>query len=233
MKARHGEKQMTVVPQIQSIGPPPALHADRVVAEMIHHIIAERDRRWAVYWDEWDHGSIGNPLGQSRMVERMRKAGGKLLLLLHLDPGKRARFELTVSEIAGYDPEINTIIHDKGPPAPAKPWLAVVCSHVKWHGRGRPSEIKGGAVLLLTHHALSRLAQRAAARTPADLIMAARVLFDVILHAGIEPDELPPAGRRLTISLPGHMGEATAVVARHDDPEVCALVVTTILEVGW
>jgi hypothetical protein len=168
------------------------------------------------------------------MVKRMREAGGELLLMLHLDPGKRARFELTVSEISGYDPEINDVIHDEGPPAPPRPWLAVVCTHVKWHGRGRHPEIKGAEVLLLTHHALSRLAQRAGARTPADLLMATRALFDVILHARIAPDdELPPAGRRFTIGLSGHMGEATAVVTRHDDPEVRALVVATILEPGW
>ena len=75
--------------------PPPELHADRVVAEMIHWIIAERDRRWEIFWAEWNSGSIGNPLGQSRMVKRMREGGGDLLLHLHLDPGKRARFELS------------------------------------------------------------------------------------------------------------------------------------------
>jgi hypothetical protein len=222
-----------IVPQIQSLGRPPELHADRVVAEMIHWILAERDRRWEVFWAEWNSGSIGNPLGQSRMVKRMREAGGDLLLHLHLDPGKRARFELTLSEVIGYDPQLNAAIHAKGPPPPPKPWLAVVATHVKWYGRVRHPEIDDAEVLLLTHHALSRLAQRAGARTPADLLMATRVLFDVILHARIERDELPTAGRRFTISLPEHMGEATAVVARHENPEVRAFVVTTILEPGW
>ena len=224
---------MNVVPQIQSIGPPPELHADRVVAEMLHWIIAQRDRRWEIFWAEWNSGSIGNPKGQSRMVKRMREAGGDLLLHLHLDPGKRARFELPLSEVVGYDPRLNTAIHAKGPPPPPKPWLSVVATHVKWYGRVRHPEINDAEVLLLTHHALSRLAQRAGARAPSDLLAATRVLFDVILHAQIGPDDVPPAGRRFTVSLPEHMGEATAVVARHENPEVRALVVTTILEPGW
>ena len=39
-------QQMNVVPQIQSLGHPPEKHADMVVAEMLHWLIAERERRW-------------------------------------------------------------------------------------------------------------------------------------------------------------------------------------------
>src|SRR6516162_3330291 len=42
-----------------------------VVGEMLHWLIAERERRWQLWWTEWMRGSIGNPLGQQRMWKRM------------------------------------------------------------------------------------------------------------------------------------------------------------------
>ena len=84
------------VPQIQSVGAPPELHADRVAGEMVRWLIAERELRWRHWWAEWERGSIGNPKGQQRMWARMVEAAGPFLLYHRLTPGKRARFELEV-----------------------------------------------------------------------------------------------------------------------------------------
>jgi hypothetical protein len=66
---------------------------------MLHWLIAERERRWQLWWTEWMRGSIGNPLGQQRMWKRMVNAAGPFLLSHHLTPGKHARFELEVMPI--------------------------------------------------------------------------------------------------------------------------------------
>jgi hypothetical protein len=73
------------------------------------------------------------------------------------------------------------------------------------------------------------LAQRCNARTPSDLIVAVRATFDAIVKAKLDVAELSSAGRRLAIALPGNMGDAITVLVKHDDPEVHAPVVVTIL----
>ena len=221
---------MNVIPQIQSLGLPPRQHADRVTGAMLHWIVRERESRWQRYWAEWERGSIGNPLGQQRMVKRMREAGGQFLLYIRLDPGKRARFKLWVCEVSGWDPTLNAVIDAKSPPPPDKPWLAVVSTLVDWRGSHREPEIRHGPIILVTHHSLSRLAQRCGARTPSDLLVATRALLDAAGAASIRPDELSCVGRRLAIALPDHMGDAVAVIVKHDDPEILAMVVATILD---
>jgi hypothetical protein len=57
-------------------------------------------------------------------------------------------------------------------------------------------------------------------------------MIDAIAEAELRPDELTAQGRRLAIPLPNHMGEAIAIIVKHDDPEVQAAVVSTILEPG-
>jgi hypothetical protein len=39
---------------------------------------------------------------------------------------------------------------------------------------------------------------------------------------------VPPAGLRIPITIPGDMGDAVAVLARHDDPDIEAPVVVTL-----
>jgi hypothetical protein len=121
------------IPQIQSAGPPPSLHADRIAGEMVRWLIAEREARWRQWWAEWERGSIGNPKGQQRMWRRMVEAAGPFLLFHRLVPGKRARFELEVLEAAGWDPEARDVIGAHPDRAtPARPWLAVTTTGVKW-----------------------------------------------------------------------------------------------------
>ena len=45
-----------------------------------------------------------------------------------------------------------------------------------------------------------------------------------------ESRELSSVGRKLAIALPDHMGDAVAVIVKHDDPEILAMVVATILD---
>jgi hypothetical protein len=220
------------IPTIQSVGLPPKIHADRVTSEMLSYIIKSRHARWQKLFEEWRSGSVGNPLGQARMVRRMKQAAGAFLLAIHLTPGKRARFKLDLVEVAGWDPERdNTIEQDDI--APQKPWLAIVSTVVDMTGR-EPS-VETGAALLITYHSLSRLAQRCHARHPRDLVMAARSAYGAYVgayEAGTWPNPLPPCGHRLGVSLASatcSMTDAVAVVAPHATHASRAPVIVTIL----
>jgi hypothetical protein len=67
------------VPIIQSVGPPPALHADRVTAEMFKCIVATHITLWRDIGGTFRNGSLGNPIGQQRLVPRLGAIGGAFL----------------------------------------------------------------------------------------------------------------------------------------------------------
>jgi hypothetical protein len=135
------------IPKIVSAGPPPEKHADRVVAEMLRLIKAD-------------------------LVRLIRESGGRLLFDVILEPGKRGRYELILTESIGWNAAIGTAIHDTHP-IPEKPWLGCRLTRIKSKGRGC-YEVSRNTPLLITHHALSRLAQRSNAREAIDLVLAVR-----------------------------------------------------------
>jgi hypothetical protein len=79
-------------PSIQSIGPPPERHADRVVAEMAHWLEKEADRCWPGIKTVFRAGCGGSPKAQTRFLEKLRKAAGPALLVSDTEPGTRGRF---------------------------------------------------------------------------------------------------------------------------------------------
>jgi hypothetical protein len=99
---------------------------------------------------------------------------------------------------------------------------------VTWRGHLKP-EIKSVCSLLVTHHALSRLAQRCNARNPRDLVLATHAVFVTLVGEKPLPSDLPPAGYHLPVSLPNGMGDAVAVLERHENADVDASVVVTVL----
>jgi hypothetical protein len=101
------------VPQIQSIGPPPELHVDRVVGEMIRWLIQARARMWPSFWKAVRDGNFGNPKGQQRVVAKLRLAGHPFLTGIELEPAKRCRYSLAIDEIEGFDPDTQQSIDDE------------------------------------------------------------------------------------------------------------------------
>src|SRR6516165_10034349 len=91
------------IPVIASVGPPPEMHADRVVAEMLHWLVEIRAEMWKGFWRAVEIGSFGNPVGQQRAVDRMRRAGGRFLMQCHLEPAKRCRYTITIVELTVWD----------------------------------------------------------------------------------------------------------------------------------
>jgi hypothetical protein len=119
---------------IQSVGAPPERHADRVVAEMLHWLVEVRAEMWEGFWKAIETGSFGNPIGQQRAVDRMRKAAGRFLPICHLEPGKRKRFDITMVEIGLWDPSADAFIDDAPAALPVKPWLAIRGMHIAGQG---------------------------------------------------------------------------------------------------
>jgi hypothetical protein len=108
------------VPIIQSIGPPPALHADRVTAEMLKYITATHFTLWRNIRSTFRNGSLGNTTGQQRLVRRLEAIGGAFLPVCHLKPGKRCHFTITLLEIAPWDQNRDAVITEDDP-VPVKP----------------------------------------------------------------------------------------------------------------
>jgi hypothetical protein len=144
-----------------------------------------------------------------------------------LTPGKRGAYEIKFHMWSGWNPSENAII-ELGDPIPPKPWLVnllhVICST----GRGRDQvELTVFPSLFISHHALSRLAQRHGARTWRDLLDAAmevlRAMADLAKELGLdECMKPPPAGWRVSMK-----SGAVVVLRRHEKWD--ALVAATVL----
>jgi hypothetical protein len=150
--------------EITSVGLPPERHADRVI-EMLREIATDSAHLVPTILAAASASSDGSPSAQRKMAMRVRKAGA---LDTHLVPGKRGRYQLHFFTWGGWNPDTNIIILPGDIP-PAKPWLAVHMHRLQSDGRGRDAvQWKLKPVVLITHHALSRLAQRIGARTMGD-----------------------------------------------------------------
>jgi len=192
--------------------------------------------------------SDGNPIGQKRMARRIKESGGRLLFDVILEPGKRGRYELILTECVGWNAATGTDIRagwnivnghadeDDTHAIPEKPWLGCRISRIRSKGRGC-YEVSRSTPLLITHHALSRLAQRCNAREAIDLVLAVDAIWLAYAEADLKALEdgvdldARSAGQRVNVKLPGDMGEAIAVLCPHDT-KARTVVVATILSPG-
>jgi hypothetical protein len=165
---------MSPAPKIESIGPPPERHADRVVADMVRFIIRERAKDWERMQSVMGRAKDGNPKAQARLVEKLKKSGGSGLNNVQLTAGKRGTYQLDIFDWTGWNPKTEKPIDaaEDIPNSTDGLWLScwVTCF----------ISVKGNRKLFnhpyfyITHHALSRLAQRCGARTCHDLINATK-----------------------------------------------------------
>ena len=84
-------------PAIQSVGPPPERHADRVVAEMTRWLQAEAERHFPMIIAVLREPRPGNAKAQARHLARLRRAAGPMLLDAKLEPGTRGKYASTSS----------------------------------------------------------------------------------------------------------------------------------------
>jgi hypothetical protein len=212
-------------PVIRSIGAPPEQHADRVVAEMLRFIVRgqlERQRHIDAALNLPD----GNPLAQAKLARKLEESGRPFIFDVSLKrTGKRGRYQLNFVTLDGYGPGSKRIIGDVKD-IPPRPWLAIGLHWIKSLGNHRYDE-SHSTVVLITHHALSRLAQRTSVRTDDDLLAAVIAIWSAYAKWVSEHRSVRfPADHRLTFQIVDG-GNAMAVLS-HDEGKNTVIVKTII-----
>jgi hypothetical protein len=214
---------------IQSIGPPPERHADRIVAEMLRQLAVQKAERFPMIADAMlSSRRDGGPRAQRRMAER---AGA---ISTYLSPGKRGSYEFMFCDLAGWDVTRNAEITPQDQ-LPAKPWLVGFVNVLTSLGRGREQrDFKSSPILFVTHHALSRVAQRFGATHSHHLLNLTTNIFNQLMDEQMERgkagtlrqwlDAVPPEGYRMPVA-----DVVTVVLKRHQKYKG-ALVAATIFK---
>jgi hypothetical protein len=213
-------------PVIESIGPPPEKHAARVAAAMARWLIESS----FAHWDQMNRVlgaqgfSDGNPTAQRKLADRLGTAGGMAVLAMNLKTGKRGAYTITMLTWGGF---AGDRVFEPGDPIPDKPWLGVTITKLASVGGGHNRHsVKERLWLLISHHAMGRLAERCGARTPEELLMAVRDMAFAIRIAQKDEEKVdaPPGGWRIPF------GSGIAVVNLHDTLNVRTVI--TVLESG-
>jgi hypothetical protein len=145
-----------------------------------------------------------------------------------LKPGKRGRYELYLLDTLVWNPETMDAVKPDDMTIPEMPWLAFMIIKVTSKGDYR-YDVDTSAALLVTHHALSRLAQRCGARTIMDVWHAARAIAAAYFTM-IRSEEFCD-NSRLRVALPNEMGTAVCVL-RLCDKDYDDVVVATLWQEG-
>lgn len=162
------------LPIIKSVGPPPEKYADRIVAEMLRMIVRARTQRMKAI-TVMAGRSDGGPRAQGKMLKALEQQHRPFVLSTLLEPGKRGRYKIHAVFIEGWDADKKQIIVNDYD-IPDKPWLA--CHRFKFTSKGRGEYDQDlGVMMMITHHALSRLVQRCGAKSAGDLIAAVGNIF--------------------------------------------------------
>jgi hypothetical protein len=227
------EKAMSKPPEISSIGLPPEQHADRVVSEMMRYIIKQHVDILDPISEVLVGGfRAGGPRAQTRLAERIRKAGAKNVTV---KTGKKGQYSLYFSCLDGFDPARNALI-EVGDPIPEKPWLVYSLGNLRNPGHNQVPKITYTAMIFITHHVLSRAAQRLGLRTVTEMEMTSVAFFGaglgIIKELGFEGlDNLPNTGQRVEIPIDKNAedpenAKVTMIYKKH--PTRKALVMTTV-----
>jgi hypothetical protein len=169
---------------IQSIGEPPDRHAERVADLFLRHLFARQGELWANVEGSLHRKQMGSIVGQRRAVARFRRAAGDLALSIDLTPGSRGRYLLMFTSCMLWDVAVDEAA-DLDRPIPSRCWLAV---GVAFNNGGEPDDWDCRVPLLITRHAIVRLAQRSGVRTIPDLLTAAKDLWRAALTLLAEVD---------------------------------------------
>jgi hypothetical protein len=218
-------------PAIASIGAPPDLHAERVCGAMIQWLRAGRAAAHARAEGTIDLRQMGAPAGQQRVAERFTKALGDVALEIQLHPAKRGKFKLVAVDWSIWDPASDCEVENNAT-TPSVAWLAAVLT--VYTGANRRANINSRVMLLVTRHAVVRLAQRAGVRTVDDLVAAMRELWRItstllVLRPYNGWLETPAGGWLMPIEAADGETLAVAVLER-DRKSGNMLVVKTILD---
>ena len=186
-------------PVIESIGPPPEAHAQRIAGEMARWLIVQSEKRWKAMAKVVEKAKDGNPTAQWKLAHRLAAAAGPAVFDLAVQTGKRGRYVMRFACWTGW---VNGEPTSSGQALPERPWLGVGWMTVTNKG-GYHAEFDDYIWLLVNHHAMARLAERCGARTPLQLAATLGVLSKAFMKYAIdhtEPGEkatIPPEGWRV------------------------------------
>jgi hypothetical protein len=106
MTAAQQLKKPRPLPAITSLGLPPEMQADRVVAEMLKVIVAARVKILptiqAMLAEKLNDGA---PHGQQKVFDRLLKAGGAFFIGGGIETGKRGKYQMRFLTLVGWDAE--------------------------------------------------------------------------------------------------------------------------------
>jgi hypothetical protein len=212
--------------EIQSVGPPHEIHADRVVALMLRDLAKKRAQVEQAISVAIGNSKDGNPRAQAKMAERIRRAGVEHVTLV---PGKRGKYTIRIDELTGWDPICDREIGIDSP-IPEKPWISCRVTIAEKGGRGRGIiDYVSIPILLITHHALSRASQRFGVRTNEHMLSAARWIWSatekLIFERMDNWTSPPPQGLRMPLGT----GDNAVVVLKQHERRERTLVAATVL----
>ena len=163
--------------EIQSIGLPHEIHADRVVAQMLRQVAETSAPYISGFVERIKASSDGSPKAQRKLAARIIQAGG---FEVELMPGKRGRYELSFYSWCCWNDTTDRLI-GPGDVPPPKPWIATLFFHLISKGGGsRDLELRYTPTCFITHHCLSRAAQRFGMRTVPQLLITARQIWQAV-----------------------------------------------------
>jgi hypothetical protein len=220
---------------IASVGLPPEQHADRITGGMMHLLARRYTTALDAVWKMVLSANDGGPRAQAKLCERIAQTGD--VFSVELRPGKRGRYRISMTALTGWDPRRSALIRTDDP-VPVRPWLAGRLVVIKSEGNGRKHRVMDAfTILLITHHAMSRAAQRLGLRTIEDMIsIAGGAIFDaamgvlvekVLVENGEAFADAPPKGWRVTC---GPNKDMVAVLKKHERLPI--LVATTVFGRG-
>ena len=221
------------LPIIQSLGLPPEKHADRIVGEMLRVIAAERPIIWPRIHAVLGLMNDGNPKAQQKMLVKFKEAAGPFYFSANLETGTRGRYVLRFTAIEVWNAETKTIVMSDDE-IPDTPWLGFSICNITSKGKRRYTE-ETDLVLFVTHHALSRLAQRCGARTIHDVSLAARKIA-VAFFEDKWPKDTDGKLRdntRMKVDLQGDMGNAICVLRNYNYTDDGSIVGSIVVVTLW
>jgi hypothetical protein len=197
---------MNTAPKIESLGAPPEKHAERVTREMVAFLHAERPQLEAKAKGMIDPRQMGTHKGLERTADRLIKALGPLALSVYVARATRGRGMLLFADWGTWDP-----IAGK-----EAAWLAGFLTTLR--ATNYVLDLRSNARLLVSRHAIARLAERADVRTVEHLLLATRALWTATFQlmtrnpdGWLTPCRLPLPGGQIAILEPDRSGEPRLV----------------------
>jgi hypothetical protein len=213
-------------PRIHAVGGAvvPERHADRVVAEMLRWIVAERQQRIAALKEILRSAPDASPGDQERLADEFKRIGGPFFPLVRLvESRKRGRYEIWIVSIDGWNRDAQKLIFtcDEIPERPQLAASVIIARGLGHHQH----DAKASVALIVSHHALSRLVQRSENRTADDLLAAVTNLIKAYAEVCLQ---IESKNSRLRFQTNG--GDVIAQLEEHWDGSG-KVIVKTILEI--